>query len=182
MVTIASLWLAILVSTVFVFFASFILHTLLPHHKSDYRVLPDEGAVSGLSGLAPGQYDFPHSGGMSDLKDEVMIAKYNAGPVGLVTMLPSGVPNMNKSLMLSVLHNLVVAVLVAYICAAMLNADAEYLTVFRLAGLTAWLAYGWGAIPDAIWFGKPWSVVLKYMGDGLVYALLTAGTFGWLWG
>ena len=182
MVTLASLWLAILVSAVFVFFASFILHTLLPHHKSDYAALPDEGAASGLADVAPGQYDFPHSTGMNDLKDEGIVAKFNTGPVGLVTMFPNGIPNMTKSLGLSFVHYLVVGFVVAYICAAMLDADAGYLAVFRLAGLTAWLAHGWGTIPDAIWFGKPWSVVLKYMGDGLVYALLTAGTFGWLWG
>jgi hypothetical protein len=27
----------------------------------------------------------------------------------------------------------------------------------------------------------PWSIVLKESFDGLIYSLLTAGTFGWLW-
>jgi hypothetical protein len=33
----------------------------------------------------------------------------------------------------------------------------------------------------SIWFAQRWSVTLKSMFDGLVYALVTAGTFGWLW-
>jgi hypothetical protein len=36
-------------------------------------------------------------------------------------------------------------------------------------------------VPAAIWMGKPWSVALKEMFDGLLYGLVTAGTFGWLW-
>jgi hypothetical protein len=28
---------------------------------------------------------------------------------------------------------------------------------------------------------QPWSMTFKEVIDGLVYGLLTAGTFGWLW-
>ena len=57
----------------------------------------------------------------------------------------------------------------------------EYLTVFRLTGTVAFVSYGMGIIPDAIWFGRPWSTVFKHLFDALVYSLLTAGAFGWLW-
>ena len=40
-----ALWLAVLLSTVIVFFASFIVHTVLSYHKSDYRKLPDEDRI-----------------------------------------------------------------------------------------------------------------------------------------
>ena len=53
--------------------------------------------------------------------------------------------------------------------------------MFQLTGTVAWLAYGMALIPDAIWFGRPWSSVTKGIGDALVYGLLTAGAFGWLW-
>ena len=43
MVPLASLWLPVLLSSVIVFFASFILHMVLPWHKHDYARLPDEG-------------------------------------------------------------------------------------------------------------------------------------------
>jgi hypothetical protein len=48
-------------------------------------------------------------------------------------------------------------------------------------GATGFLAYGLGTIPESIWMGKPWKVTWKGVLDGLVYALVTAGTFGWLW-
>ena len=62
MVTLASLWLPILLSAVIVFIASSILHTLLPWHKNDYARLPDEEkARATLRPLAipPGDYMVP---------------------------------------------------------------------------------------------------------------------------
>ncbi len=57
----------------------------------------------------------------------------------------------------------------------------DYLTIFRVTGAVAWMAYGFAVIQDAIWFGRPWSSVIKTLFDAFVYALLTAGVFGWLW-
>jgi len=53
--------------------------------------------------------------------------------------------------------------------------------VFRVAGTVAFMAYGVGHIVNSIWMGQPWSNTLKHVFDGLVYSLLLAGTFGWLW-
>jgi hypothetical protein len=53
--------------------------------------------------------------------------------------------------------------------------------VFRVIGTAAWLAYAWQAPADSIWKGVPWSSTVKTLVDGLIYALLTAGTFAWLW-
>ena len=55
------------------------------------------------------------------------------------------------------------------------------LAVFRITGTVAWLAYGAATVPDAIWFGRPWSAIGKNIFDALMYGLLTAGVFGWLW-
>jgi hypothetical protein len=43
------------------------------------------------------------------------------------------------------------------------------------------MAYGVGQLSDAIWKNLPWSNTIKHVFDGLVFSLLTAGTFGWLW-
>ena len=43
------------------------------------------------------------------------------------------------------------------------------------------MAYGVGPLVDSIWKGQPWSATLKSVFDGLLYALVTAGVFGWLW-
>ena len=36
-------------------------------------------------------------------------------------------------------------------------------------------------LQDTIWFKRNWISTLKSTFDGLVYGLLTAGMFGWLW-
>jgi hypothetical protein len=76
---------------------------------------------------------------------------------------------------------LVISVFVAYLTGRTVSAGTEYLSVFRVAGTAAFLAYGMADPVDSIWKGQPWGVTVKHMIDGLVYALLTAGTFGWLW-
>ena len=43
------------------------------------------------------------------------------------------------------------------------------------------LGYSFGEIPNAVWRGQPWVVTVKYFVDGIVYALITAATFCWLW-
>ena len=43
------------------------------------------------------------------------------------------------------------------------------------------MAYCLGFIPGAIWFAKTPRSVLMEVIDGVAYALLTAGFFGWLW-
>lgn len=43
------------------------------------------------------------------------------------------------------------------------------------------LAYGIGHVHESIWKGQAWITSLKFVFDGLVYGLVTAGIFGWLW-
>jgi uncharacterized membrane protein (DUF441 family) len=78
-------------------------------------------------------------------------------------------------------YTLVVSVLVAYLASRTLPIGTPYLTVFRVVGTAAWLAYAGGTPINAIWKGVPWGVSFKEAIDGLVYACLTAGVFGWLW-
>ena len=90
-------------------------------------------------------------------------------------------PSMGKNMVISLIFYLVVGIFVAYLASRFLSIGTEYLTVFRLTGTVAFVAYGMGIIPDAIWFGRPWGAVVKNLLDALLYALLTAGVFGWLW-
>ena len=73
-----------------------------------------------------------------------------------------------------------VSVICAYLVTRTLGADAEYLSVFRVAGTVAFIANGIAVIPESIWFSRPWSMTLKNMLDALIYALITGGIFGWL--
>ena len=58
---------------------------------------------------------------------------------------------------------------------------AEYLRVFQVVGAVTFMTYAAGEIPGSIWLGKPWKVTMKDVFDGLIYGLVSAGAFGWLW-
>jgi hypothetical protein len=183
MVPLAALWLPILLAAVIVFVASSIMHMLLPYHRSDYQPLPDEDkllAALRAAGLKQGLYHFPFCT-HKDMKSPAMTEKYKQGPVGLMTVVPNGPPAMPKFLGLWFAYCLIVGFFVAYLTGHTVAPGAHYLAVFRVVGTAAFLAYGLGNLSNGIWKGQPWSIVIKEVIDGLVYASLTAGTFGWLW-
>lgn len=176
-----SLWLPIVLSAVIVFVAAALMWMVAPHHKNEWKGLSNEEAArAALKGLAPGQYVIPWCP-PERMKDPDVIKKRQEGPTAWLTVVPSGVMGMGKPMVLSVVYYLAVGVAVAYLAGRTLAPGTPYLQVFRVVGTVSWLAYGWGSLSDAIWFGKPWGSVFKQMADSLVYAMLTAGTFGWLW-
>ena len=182
-VSLDMLWLPILVATVLVFVASNLVWMVLPHHKKDTRRLPDEGAaleVLGKQGLTPGIYRFPWAE-MSEMNNPAVVEKFARGPVGLLTVRPSGPYGMAKPLAAWVAYIVVITVLVALIAERMLGQRAPYISVFRRVGAVAILAYSAGNLPNAIWWGKPWRNTWFEVADGVLYGLLTAGSFGWLW-
>jgi len=184
MIPLTELWLPILLSAVFVFVVSSILHMVLPIHKGDYKKLPGEEklmeAMRG-QGVSPGTYMFPCAACMKDMGSPEMIEKFKQGPVGFLTVVPSGAPAIGKNLIQWFLYSLVMGIFVAYIARLGLGREAAYLAVFRTTGTVAILGYAIAAIPDSIWKGQRWSITLKFLFDGVVYGLVTAGTFGWLW-
>ena len=101
----------------------------------------------------------------------------------MLTVFPSGPPAMPKFLAMWFAYLLIISVVVAYLTAHAhtLAHGTPYRDVFRVAGTSAFLAYGLANLSNGIWKGQPWGNVIKEVVDGLVYALLTAGTFGWLW-
>lgn len=183
MVSLVSLLLPVFVAAIIVFVASSIMHMLLPYHRDDYRQLPDEEkTLAGLrsAGLTRGLYVFPFAT-HKEMNTPAMREKYKQGPVGILTVFPNGVPVMPKFLGLWFGYCLLIGVFVAYLTGRTVAPGAHYLAVFRVAGTAAFFTYGLGPLSNGIWKGLPWSFVLKEAFDGLIYALLTAGTFGWLW-
>ena len=184
MVPITALWLPILLAAVIVFIASSIMHIALPIHKSDYRKLPEEEKVMDAlraTGATPGRlYFFPFTT-HKEMKSPEMVEKFKRGPIGLLTVLPSGPPAIGKNMAQWFVYCLVVGVFVAYLTGRTLSPGTHYLAVFRVAGTTAFLGYALALIQDSIWKGQTWGITFKHLFDGLIYGLLTAGTFGWLW-
>ncbi len=184
MVSIVSLWLPILLSAVVVFIISAIIHTVLGYHNSDFGKLPDQDkfrdAVRPLN-IAPGDYLVPNVDNPKERKDSSFKEKLKAGPVMLMTVYPNREFVMGGSLIQWFIFNIVVSIFAAYIAGHALPAGASYLSVFRFAGCTAFASYALGGIPSSIWFKTSWKTTFKNVVDGLVYGLLTAGVFGWLW-
>jgi hypothetical protein len=177
------LWLPILLSSVFVFIASFFAWMVLPHHKGDWKSVPDEaGFLNSLRSLRipAGQYMFPFCAGSAAMKDPEFQRRMKEGPNGSL-IIWTGMPSMGRNLVLTFIFYLVVGVFVAYLTSLALPWGTDYLKVFQVSGTAAILAYCFGSIPHAIWFGKSLRSTIMDIIDGVVYGLLTAGTFGWLW-
>ncbi len=184
MVSILSLWFPILLSAVFVFIVSSLIHMLLPYHRKDFGKVPSEDeAMESLRKLEipPGDYMLPCGEGPESMRDKEYIEKYTKGPVVLMTVMKSGPPAMGGSLALWFVYSVVVGIIAAYIAGHALAPGAHYLAVFRFTGCVAFTGYSVALLQNSIWFKRKWSSTCKSMFDGLIYALVTAGTFGWLW-
>jgi hypothetical protein len=184
MVTLPSLWLAILLAAVLVFVASSVIHMAVRWHNCDYRPLANEEEVRAaiLKGRpAPGQYVLPHCGDYSRLGEPEMLKKFQEGPVGLLYLRAPGPPALGRSLGGWFLFNAVLSFCIAYLLSRTLLPGTPRLQVFRVAATICFLIHAGGAVPAAIWMGKPWRVVLKEAADGLLYGLATGAAFSWLW-
>ena len=178
-----ALWLPILLSSVLVFVASFIMQMVLPHHKSDFAGIADEDGFSSAIrdlGIGRGQYSFPHAASPEEMKQAAWQEKANAGPVGILIIGPNGC-SMTRPLIQWFFFVLVISLIAGYLGSATLDAGAAYLEVFQVVGCAAFLGYVGAMIPYSIWFNVSWGLTIKNGVDGLVYGLLTAGIFGWLW-
>ena len=184
MISLTALWLPILLSAVIVFVASSLIHMVLPWHKSDFAKMPNEDKVmEALRPLAipPGDYMVPRPASMQDMKSPEFMEKMKKGPVMMATVMPSGPTSMGRNLGLWFLYCVVMGIFAAYVASRALHPGSHYLSVFRFAGVAAFLGYAGALWPMSIWFRRAWSTTIKSTIDGLIYALLTAGTFGWLW-
>ena len=178
------LWLAILASGIFCWVASALIHMLIKYHNADYKQLPNEDEVAAALGAkspAPALYTLPHCTDMKEMGEVSMQKKFNAGPVAMITIMPNGMPPMGKLLIQQALFFIVGSFLIGYLATLSLGAGAEYMTVFRLVFVAAFLTWGWAEIPFSIWMGQPWSNTGRYLVDALIYAGVTVGTFAWLW-
>jgi hypothetical protein len=184
MVAWSQLILPVLLSAVAVFVVSSIMHTVLKYHHRDMKKLANEDEVRTAlrkGNASAGMYFVPYCADHKEMKSPEHQRKFEEGPIGLLVLRAPGVVKMGPFLLQWTAYAIVVSALAAYVARSTLDSGASYLAVFRIVGTSAWLAYAWHAPTDSIWKGQPWSVTFKVLADGLVYALLTAGVFGWLW-
>ncbi len=184
MTGLAALWVPILLSAVIVFVVSSLIHMASPWHKSDYPKLPNEDRVMDVLrplAIPPGDYMMPRPSSRQEMRSPQFAEKFKKGPVMMFTVWPGGSMSMGRQLVQWFLYAVIVGVFAAYVAGRALPPGAEYLHVFRFAGVTAFIGYALALWQMSIWYRRAWLTTVKATVDGLIYALLTAGTFGWLW-
>jgi hypothetical protein len=184
MTSLLALWLPIVASAVIVFIASSIIHMGPFWHRGDYPKVPNEDrlrdAVRAVS-IPPGEYMVPRAASSKDMQAPEFQEKLKQGPVLVMTVLPNGMMSMTSNLVQWFLYCVVVSFFAAYVASRALPGGTEYLRVFQLIGATAFVGYTLALYQMSIWYKRSWSLTVKATVDGLIYSLLTAGTFGWLW-
>ena len=184
MVPIMSLWLPILVSAAFVFIVSSLVHMVFTYHFKDFKKATDEDklmdALRGFN-LAEGEYFLPFAGSREVFNSPEYREKMKKGPGAIMSVWQSAAAGMGRNLVMWFVYCIVVGIFAAYVAGRALGPGAQYLAVFRFAGVTAFCCYTVAHWQDTIWFKRSWRRTITGAIDGLLYALVTAGTFGWLW-
>ncbi|MFK8017290.1 MAG: hypothetical protein AB8G17_17840 [Gammaproteobacteria bacterium] len=178
------LWMPILLAAFLAWLSSSLIHILLKYHNGDYLELGNEDDVANAiraGSPSPGVYTIPFCVDMKKMGDPAMQEKFANGPVSFVTVFPNGMPQMGKLIGQQMLFFLFGCFLIAYCAGLALAPGAEYLAVFRFVSAVGFLTFGWGLIPFSIWYGLSALTTAKYMLDALIYALIVAGVFAWLW-
>jgi hypothetical protein len=183
-VTLMQLWLPIILGGLFCWIASALIHMLIKYHNADYKKLSNEDHVSDAirqGNPKPGLYHMPHCADMKEMNNEAMQAKFKNGPIAMISVFENGMPAMGKLLVQQLFYFFLGCLLIAYVTTLALDASADFMVVFRFIMVVSFLTFGYGLIPDSIWMGRPWSNCLRYLIDALIYAVVVAATFAWLW-
>lgn len=183
MVAITTLWLPIVLAALAVFFVSAAMHTLLGYHWNDFRAVPNQNAaleyLRGLN-MPAGGYALPKPDNMQQMRTPEFKALLERGSMILMTVSP-GRMSIGKNLLQWFVYLVAVGFCCAYIAGRELHPGTDYLSVFRLVGFTAFMGYSLALPQESIWYRRSWRLTVVTMLEGLVYAGLTGGMFGWLW-
>ena len=184
MVGLSALWMPILVSAVFVLIALVVIHMLPGWHKSDMAAVPGEDKVmETLRGLnvQPGEYRFPYGNTTAEMTAPAFVEKMKAGPVGTMTIWPSGEHHFGKMI------GPVVRLFAAHRRARRLH-HGPYPRTGRAVPRSVPRERHGGvlllcgrALAELDLVGQEHAIHAHVLVDGLVYALVTGATFGWLW-
>jgi hypothetical protein len=178
------LWLPILVSAVAIFFLSSLVHMVIPWHKSDYDRFPDESAALDALralNLPAGEYMAPRPESREGMSSPEFKAKVERGPLVLLNIRPGGPISMGGPLGWWFVYLVVTSFFSGHVAWGAFHDHFETAGVFHTVALSAFLAYTAALWQGVIWFRRPASVAFKSTIDGLIYALVTAWIFVWLW-
>ncbi len=184
MTPLSALWLPILLSAVFVFVASSVIHMAPLWHKTDYPKVPREDEVMDALrpfAIPPGDYMVPRCSSGAEMKSPEFAEKMAKGPVMIATVMPNGKMSMGRNLALWFVYLVVVEVFAAYVAGRAVPPGAPFRRAFRFTGAVSFIGYVLALWQIAIWYRRAWSTTIKDTVDGVIYALVAGATFGWLW-
>ena len=184
MVGLSGLWIPLVLSAVFVFIASSLIHMVLGWHNGEYQPPPQQDAV--LDALRPfkippGEYMMPMPATMKDMRTPEHLAKMEAGPVATLIVRPNGMGSMTPMLVKWFVYVLVVSLFTAYVTGRTTAQGAPFLWILRIAGSVSFAGYALGIWQAHIWGGKPLKSTIMANVDALIFCVITGATFGWLW-
>lgn len=177
------LWLPILLSAAVVWIVSIIASMALPHHKRDFVALADEeGFMADLRtrGIKPGNYLFPDFRDRAAMQSPKVQKAFNEGPVGHLSVWKTPL-TMGDKMVATLVVYIVVSTLIAYLTRVAIPGPASFARVFQVAGTAGILAYCFGHLPSAIWWGSYKRTVVANVIDGVVYGAITGAVFAWRW-
>lgn len=184
MTSLAALWLPIVLSTVFVFVVSSLIHMGPLWHKTDYPPLSNQDQVMGALrplGIPPGDYMIPRPADMKEMRSDAFKEKVKSGPVVIMTIIPFRGFSMGRPLSLWFVYILVNTFLAAYVGGVALPPAAAAINVARILMTVSFIGYAVALWQLSIWYSRSWSITMKSTLDGLIYSAITAATFAWLW-
>ena len=184
MTPLAALWLPVLLSAVAVFVVSSLIHMVSPWHKGDYPAVPQQEAVMDALrpyAIPPGDYLMPRPAKRTDMRSPEFTELVKKGPNMILTVIRNGPRPMGGIFVQWFLYSVIVGVCAAYLAGAALPAGALPRTILKFVGLTAFLGYGLGLAQFSIWYHRQWSTTMKGLFDAVIYGVVTAGIFIWLW-
>ena len=147
----------------FVFFALLMIHSIMGWHKADMTALPGEAKImETLRGLnvQPGDYRFPFSNSTEEMRGPEFAEKMNQGPVRLFARHRRARrlhhrPHARRGR------------------AVPRSVSREWCLAFFCYVVAHW--------QNRLWWGKSTRFTVTNSLDGIIYALITGATFGWLW-
>ena len=183
--SVAALWLPILVSAALVFVVSSIIHMGPFWHKSDYpRLASEDRVLDALRpiGIPPGDYMMPRPASAAEMRSPEFLEKMKRGPAVLMTVFPPWSGSMAANLSQWFVYCLVVNLLAGYVAGAALPMGTETAgAICRFVGTVAFMGYTAALWQMSIWYRRALGMTLKSTFDGLIYAAVACGVFIWLW-
>jgi hypothetical protein len=178
------LWLPIVLSSVFVFIVSAVIHMATPWHSGDYKKIPNQDPVMDSLrsfSIPPGDYMVPRADQMKEMRTPEFKEKMDKGPVIVMTVFPTGPWGIGKNLVLWFIYTILISSFAAYMCYHTLPVSASTRNIIRVAGLTSFLGYAPALWQMSIWYRRSWGTTIRATIDGALFAAVTAATFVWLW-